>query len=333
MKRVLEIISEVFKYHKKKILFLLGSVVVGIFLLFPYDDLTDFVTLQVTKATSSNVYLQFDGLSFGLMPQLGIKMDNVVIESVFGPTLSVETLGFAPKITSLITGRPGGKLRAYGLFAGDGSVSFGPSNQLEIDGQEMGVEVSLEKIQLKDLSKFLKDSYQFPVSMKGTTNLESKVYLDPTFKAQPKGDVNLSIEQLEIPSSNIPLNMNGAMLSMSFPQLKLSQVKIVGNINDRKLIIKEGKIGDVKNELHGDITGDLFLDFLPNGRVVMGGYDLKVNLTVGENLKRQLGSILIIVDSYEGIGSKYKFDSLQGIRYGMRLTSPTINGYPRISAL
>lgn len=331
MKRILEVIGDVFRYHKKKILFLFGSVILGVLMLFPYDDLTDFVTLQVTKLTASNVYLQFDGLSFGLMPQLGIKMENVVIESVFAPSLSVETLGFAPKITSLITGRPGGKIKAYGLFSGDGTVDFGPSNELDIDTQEVGIEVHLEKIQLKDLSKFLKDTYQFPVSMKGTTGFQSNLYIDPTFKAQPKGDIALTIDQLDIPSSNIPLNMNGARLSMSFPALKLSQVKVVGNINDRKLFIKEGKIGDVKNELHGDITGDLFIDILPGGRVAMGGYDLKINLTVGENLKRQLGAILGIVDSFENIGSKYKFDSLQGIRYSMRLTSPSMGAFPRVS--
>lgn len=323
-------ITDVFRFHKKKIFFLLASISFCTLILFPFDDLSDFITLQVTKMTQSNVYLQFDGLSFGLMPQLGLKMENVVIESVFAPSLAVKTLGFAPKIMSLITQRPGGKLKAYGLFSGDATVDFGPSNELDIDGNEVGVEVNLEKMKLKDISKFLKDSYKFPVTMKGLTNFESTVYLDPSFKAQPKGDVRLLIQELEIPSANISLGTTG--MSMAFPSLKLKQVSLVGNIKDRKFFIKEGKIGNVKNDLHGDITGDIFIDFLPGGKLKKGGYDLKVNLNISDNLKRQLGTVLSFIDLYQGIGEKHKFDSLKGIRYSMRLTARSFQTPPRITS-
>ncbi len=328
--RTLEILGNVFRFHKKKIVFFIFSFLLCFVLFFPFDDLSDFITLQVSKITQSNVYLQFDGLSFGLIPQLGIKMENVVIESLFAPTLSVKTLGFAPHLTSLIAGQLGGKLRAYGLFNGDASLSFGPSRQLDIDGPETGLEIQLENIQLKELSKFLKESYQLPISMSGETQLNSNLYIDPSFKESPKGDLRLSIKQLSIPSSNIALGDFG--MSMPFPALKLSEVLIVGNINDRKLFIKEGKIGDIKNDLHGEITGDIFFDIQPGGKFIPAGYDLKINLNVSENLKRQLGTVLGFVDIYQNIGQRHKFDSLQGIRYSMRLTARTMNTPPRVSA-
>jgi type II secretion system protein N len=330
MSKILNSLKNVFRFHKKKILFLIGTFLFCFILLFPFDDLSDFITLNVTKLTQSNVYLQFDGLSFGFLPQLGIKMENVVIESVFAPTISVKTLGFAPKITSLLTRKMGGKLKAYGLFSGDASVDFGPSNELETEGEEIGIKINLDKINLKDLSKFLNDSYRFPLTMKGETDLKSNLYLDPSFKEQPKGDLYLTINKLEIPSSNIALGNSG--MSMAFPSLKLNQVSIVGNINDRKFFIKEGKIGDLKDDLHGEVTGDIFIDFLPGGRLQKGGYDLKVNLNVSENLKRQLGTVLGFIDIYQGIGEKHKFDSLKGVRYSMRLTARSFDSPPRVTS-
>lgn len=319
----------IFRYHKKKILFLFGSIAFCFVMLFPYDDLSDYVTLQVTKVTQSNVYLQFDGLSFGLLPQLGIKMEDVIIESVFAPTLSIKTLGFAPKVFSLLMGQPGGKLKAYGLFSGNAVVSFGPSNELDIDRGEVGLNLELDKIELKDLSKFLKDSYQFPLTLKGTTELESTLYVDPTFKKQPKGQIKLLVKELEVPSSNMSLGSTG--MSMAFPAVTLKQVLIEGNINDRKLFIKEGKIGDNTNDLYGQITGDIFFNVFPGGRLKIDGYDLKINLNVSDNLKRQLSTVLSFIDLYQGIGEKHKFDSLKGVRYSMRLTARNLTTAPRVS--
>jgi len=173
LRSFLESLFNIFRFHKKKIAFLISSISFCTVLLFPYDDLSDYITLQVTRASQSNVYLQFDGLSFGFMPQLGIKMENVLVESVFAPTMAVKTLGFAPKFFSLLTGTPGGVLKAYGIFRGDADIEFGSSNQLNIDGNEVGLSLNLENISLDDLSKFLKESSQFPLSMRGKTQMTS----------------------------------------------------------------------------------------------------------------------------------------------------------------
>lgn len=328
--KILTLISLVFRFHLKKILFLIASIIFGFVMQFPYDDLSDFITLQVTKLTQSGIYLQFDGLSFGLMPQLGIKMENVVIESMYAPTLAVKTLGFAPKISSLLTGKPGGKLKAYGLFNGDASVSFSNTKTSSGDNEALALDVQLESVQLKELSKYLKETYQFPVRMTGQTEFNTQLTVDPLFKDQPKGEVRLNIKQLNIPSSNIPVADFG--MSLPLPALKLSELVLVGKMGDRKFLIQEGKIGDIKNDLHGQITGEIYLDFQAGGRVIPGGYNLKINLNISENLKRQLGPILGFVDIYQGIGQKYKFDSLQGIRYSMRLRANSLNAPPLVSA-
>ena len=331
LKPFLEAILNVLRFHKKKIAFFFSSISICAILIFPYDDLSDFITLQVTRATQSNVYLQFDGLSFGLLPQVGIKMENVVVESIYAPTMAIKTLGFAPKLFSLLSGSPGGVIKAYGLFRGDANIEFGSSDQLKIEGQEMGLSLDLENINLADLSKFLKESSQFPLSMKGTTQLSSNFYVDPSFQEQPKGDWNLAIQAFEIPSTQIPIPMQGATLSFPIPSIKLTEVKIVGSIKDRRFIIKEGQIGKPGNDLNGTVTGDIIVDILPGGRLKMGGYDLKINLNVSDTLKSQLGGMLDIVDGIQSIGSRYKFDSLNGVRYTMRLSASSMQAMPRIS--
>lgn len=335
MKEYLDLILSVFRFHKKKIAFLFGMVALWFVILFPYDDLSDYITLKVTQATQSAVYLQFDGLSFGFLPQLGIKMDNVVIESTKAPTLSMQTLGFAPSLSTLF-GSPGGKLKAYGLFKGDATVNFGSSQELDIEGPEFALGMNLQNVALKEISKFLKKHYNFSISMAGNTNLDSSLNIDPSFKVQPKGTINFTIKKLDIPSTNLPLNYQGVTMSLPLPALKISDVEIEGSLNDGKLFIKQGKIGDgsKNDDLFGKITGDLFFNISPGGRLNMRktGYDLRINLNISENLKRQLGTILGIIDLYKGIGDKHKFDSLKGVRYSMRLTAPKMSDAPRVQA-
>lgn len=330
MAPIIQFILSIFKFHKKKIAFFFGSIIFGFLVLFPYDDLSEFATQKISEQANNQVYVQFDGISFGLLPQLGIIVKKAVIESVFAPTIEVDSLGFAPKIASLF-GSPAGKVVAKGLFAGEANVDFGPSNELQEEGDEFGLEIELDDIQMSELSKFLKQSYNFPVTMSGTTQFSSRLYMDPSFKAKPMGDVNLNIEKFNIPSSNLPLNMNGVTMSMALPALKLTNLNIVGNINDGKFFIKEGKIGEAKDDLHGSITGDFFFDINPGGRFEPKGYDLRINLNISENMKRQLSTILGVVDIYNGIGEKYKFDSLKGVRYSMRLTARNMSEPPRVS--
>jgi type II secretion system protein N len=313
-----------------KIVFLGGAIVFWFVVLFPYDDLSDYVTYKTTQMTQSQVYLQSDGLSFALMPQPGIQMENVFVETVLAPAFEVDTLGLAPGF-GLLFGKPSALLKAAGFFGGDASVDVNPSNELDTQGLELGFDVILQKVALKKLSKFLQKQGNFPLTISGQTDLDSNLFFDTSYKKQPKGEIDLKIQDLDIPSSNIGLPMGGgAMMSMSFPALKLSALELEGNIREGILNIKKGKVGDPKNDLHGTVTGDLFFDVQRGGKVKMGGYDIRLNLNISESLKRQLETVLGFVDIYNGIGDKYKFDSLRGVRYSMRLKARNLQTPPQV---
>ena len=327
---LIQLVLNTFRYQKKKIFFFLGSTTFCILILFPFDDLSDFIRMKISEATQNSLYLQFDNLSFSLFPLLGVKMDNVVVESSYAPTVKLKRLNIAPNVTSLITGRLGGKVKAHGFFDGTVHIQFGPSRELNMDKPEMGVDIHLEKIKLKYLSQFLRKTYQFPLSLSGETDFESKLHIDiPRFREQPKGNFKIHIQQLKIPSSQVPL---GYGMSLPFPSLEFNQLDFVAKIDDKKLSITEGKIGDKENNLHGTITGDIFIDFQPGGRVKDGGYDLKINLNINNTLREQLGAIFGIIDIYQGIGEKYKFDNLKGVRYSMKISANSFESPPRISS-
>ncbi|MCB0378832.1 MAG: type II secretion system protein GspN [Bdellovibrionales bacterium] len=335
MNKIFSAIRNVLRFHKKKILFFFGSIAICLVLLFPYDDLSDFVSQKISEVTRGSVIMQFDSLAFALLPQLGIRMSNVTFDSVYAPELKFDSIGFAPSLASLFGG-VGGKVVAEGLFGGGAEISVSRSNELDVDGTEFGLDIEIDNLNLKELTQFLKDKMGVPYKALGVTNLDSKIHVDPSFKVQPKGDFELKLEKFNVPAFVLTVYMgtgiNKVPMSIPLPSLKISKVLLIGKISSGKIIINEAKIGDAKDDLKGTISGDFDVDFAPGGRAQFKGYDVKLNLNVRDTLKQQLGFILTFIDNYQQIGEKYKFDSLEGVRYELSLSGRNLVQPPRVSS-
>ncbi len=52
-----------------KIFVMILSALVFVFLLFPFDDLSDLISSQVSKLSNNSVYVQFERLKMSLFPQ------------------------------------------------------------------------------------------------------------------------------------------------------------------------------------------------------------------------------------------------------------------------
>ena len=330
--KIIPAITTVFKYHKKKILFLIGSTLLCFVLFFPYSDLSDFASAQISRATRNQVNVQFDDIGFGLMPQLGVRMNNVNMDFAMGsskfPNLKLDSLGVAPNLLKTIFISMAGKaklgeamtmiskVQANGLFEGDINLYLSGSNKLGSEAKAVELEIDVNDLNLSELTKYTKSAMKTNLKAKGFAKLQSKIVFDPVFKEQPDGTYELNIKNLTIPASTQQIPFNGVPMALSLPGLKLDKVKLRGKISDRRFEIIEGKIGDVKNDLWGEITGDIILNLRPGGRLDPGGYNFVLDLNLKEAMISQLGAMMAIFD---GMLGKFKNSTTTGVRYKVRI--------------
>ena len=149
LQKVIDAIVDVFRNHKKKIVFMFASFVIFTIALFPYGDLGDLVTAKVMDLTQNQVYLQFDDMGISIFPSPGVKLDNVYIESVFLPSLNVKSLALAPSIMGFITLSPGISIRADGFLGGDLSLSAKKGKEISKESFQIDVSANWSQIALK----------------------------------------------------------------------------------------------------------------------------------------------------------------------------------------
>lgn len=327
-----------------KIVFFFGSIVFCFLLLFPYSDLSDFTSAKISEATRNQINVQFNKVGFGLLPQLGLKMSEVSLDVALGqsklPNLQLDSIGVAPNILKSIGNSISGKaklagiitmirkVQALGLFGGDLNLYLSGSKKLGPSSDAIHLEVDAQKLDLRDLTKYMKSAFQTSFSAKGFANLSSDIVLDPLFKEQPDGKYELTLQNLNIPSASYTVPMNGVSFPITLPGLKMDAVKFRGKIEDRRFIIEEGKLGDAKNDFFGEVTGDVVVNIRPGGRFDPGGYNLVVDLTLKDAMLGQLGAMAGILD---GFVSKYKRPTTNGVRYNFRLKAQRFGVPPSYS--
>lgn len=290
---------------KMKLLVMVVSTLVFLLLLFPVNDLGDFVSSQVARVTNNKVFLQFEELKMSLFPAPGMKFEHVYVEAQGVPGVAAQEVRIAPSVSGLISQKPYGSVNAKGLFQGDVQVTVKSGSRSENGVERQKVEITAQKLNLQDL----REVASLPVMLKGKLDLESSALVDLTFTEQPDVDVNLNISQFELPPSNVMTPMG----PLTLPDLKLSGVELKGRLAGGRLIIENGQIGREGDELRGNITGNLDIT-LSNVRGVvtpiMGGYSFSVNLRAKRNFQDRAALFLSFIDQYKTPtpdGAEYKF--------------------------
>jgi len=151
---------------------------VFVFLLFPFDDLSDLISSQVAKLTNNALYVQFERLKMSLIPTPGVQMKQVHIESLTTPTLSASELTITPSVTGLIQQKPYGNISAKGFLKGDVILNMGKGTRSDNGVERQRIDVSAKKVSLHDLRELA----NLPVHLKGQLNLQSSALADLTFK-------------------------------------------------------------------------------------------------------------------------------------------------------
>ncbi len=291
--------------HWLKIVLTFWFAVIFMFVLFPVNDLNDLITMQVSKLTNKNVFLQFDSISLNPFGPK-VTLEKVSVDSGDYPTITVNELSASPSFSALMSKRPEGTLSAQGFLKGDVNIQLKAGPKTDAGLQRSKLDVQAKNINLKDVRELA----SLPVALQGKLNLSSTVLADLTFTEQPDGEVSLTISKFEMPGASVSLADLGRV---NLPEIKLGQIELKGKLAGGKFLIESGKVGLPTDELHGDIKGDLGISFLNRGGQifpVMGGYNIDLNLTATSAFRERAKFFLGFLDGYKTEmpnGAAYKF--------------------------
>lgn len=292
--------------HKLKFLLAFISTGVFLFVMFPFSDLSDRLGADVAKLTNGQVYLQLDSLNLGLFPSPFVGAENISVETPFLPgAISAQHLEVLPSLSSVLWQKPSGKLIAKGLFRGDVEIELKPGKKTEAGVATHLVMLKAQSLSLAEIHKVA----QLPMLLKGKLHISTSGTADPTFAEQPDFDIDLRVDQLEIP----PWTFNSAMGPLNLPELRLSGVEIKGRLSAGKLSIEKGMIGKPTDELFGSVKGGISILFNNQGgnvRPILGAYSFEVDLNAKKSFQDKASLYLGFLDAFKtqsGDAARYQF--------------------------
>jgi type II secretion system protein N len=275
----------------KKILLVLLLTVVFVVVLFPLGDLNDLISTQVSNMTQKQVYFQFDNMHLNPLTA-SLSLDNAVVDSPALSNLTIDSVSVSPALSNLYR-KPGGTFEANGILKGDVRVEVSPS------GDKSRIEITATNLSLKEL----RESASLPLAMSGNLNLSSQALADLTFAEQPEMDLNLLINNFEMPSGNVNLQQMG---SIGLPMIQFDKVELKGKLAGGKFQIENGRLGSAKNEFYGDVKGEMSLTFrMENNRLIpiFGPYSLSLDLKATPDFQQRATLFLGFLDGYKVPGS------------------------------
>ncbi len=310
-------LKNIFLFHKSKIFLFVGLIAVFMVMFFPYDDLSDTITSQVATATNNTIYLQFEDLSVGFLPQPGIKMANVLFESPFASEIRVDTLKVAPSILALLQMKPLARIKASNLFRGELDLTTSGSSKIKAP-QAISADLDFTNFDLNSLVKAL---VPFPMKANGKASLNAVVDLDLEMKSQPEGELQLTSPSVQIPAFNfesVTADAGGRPLkqAIAIPSIDMGRVQVKGKMKNGKLAFSDTVLGSAKDDIFARIGGDMDIRTTPAG-VMPTYYNLQIDVTLKKSFLTSLGVYSSMLDLL--IGKDKVKEVADGKRYMFRL--------------
>lgn len=301
------LLIDLFKYHKTKLFMFVVFFVMIFVWIFPFSDLSDFVTDQVASQTQGQVFVQFGNLDFGILPTFSIQGEDVLIDSSQFPTLHVDEVRFWPSLMSLLSSAqdptqiPNFSVRTKGLFKGDLSASVSSGKGSNKDIPMKLIQVEGKKLDLAEISPIA----SLPLKLQGRASLEGIINIDPQFQVQPEGDIALTGEKVRIPPGNVPTQMGPLFL----PGFSWSSINAKSRLSNGVIYVEQATLGQPGDALYLRLKGQLGAPIQPRGFMVRN-FDLKMDLQINPQLAKELGPFLSFIDRFKrssGANSRYVF--------------------------
>ena len=309
------------KNNLGKFFLFLIFVVVFVFALFPLDDLGDLVSSQVAKLTHNSIYVRFDKMGLSIVPQPGMQLKQVYIETTSLAPLSAQELTLSPSIPGLLQQKPFGHFSARGFMKGTVDVSVGGGKRSENGVERYGLDINLANFSLAEVRRTL----NLPLPLRGQASLDlANGQVDPTFVEQPETDLTLKVDRFELPASNLQTPVG----PITLPELKLGQILLKGRMARGRLTITEGLIGREGDEVVGSIKGNMGLSVTNTGGVlipVVSNYSLDIDLKIKKSLQDRA--------TFLGFLDGYKTPLADGGQYRIKISGANLMAPPHMVLL
>ena len=273
-------------FPSKKI-FLLNflSFVLLVLILFPYDDVVQKLTYQLSEFSSS-MHLQYDSHSLGFFPPRLIVKKAELITPWTSSSISFEKLTVYPAYLSLITFRPGMKIIAHmkksklKILLKTSFKSQNPPT-LQMRAESQGFEIKHFHL----LSPFFNNS-------KGTVDFFTDLKMDMqsnTFN----GSLQMRAKELSFNSYSFSQSIG----TWTLPQLKWKSLEGKAVLNNGRLNIQTMRIGEINDPLYVQSKGFVNLKF--GTLQLVREYNLELDLMLDEKMKNQFFFLDLFLSNVE----------------------------------
>jgi hypothetical protein len=325
----MEFLKNVIVFGKRHyIKFILFTISAHIFFVvfFPFQDLRDLITSQVSFQSQKKVYLQMEDFGFSFVPA-GVNINQMQFEMAGMSAIKADSFAAYPSIFALLgaianpmsfASNPTGKYLVEGLFKGNIGVNIQSGKKTDAGNPRTSIEITAENLALDEIRNALK--LKFP--LKGSISLNSISLVDMTLAEQPEiQPLSLSIDKFSLGSTSI----NTQMGPVAIPELNLRQIKLEGRMVGSKLYVDQGLIGSAQDELSGTIKGSITINFsAQSGSFVpqLNGYNFDVNLKIKKELEERAQLFLLLID-------RFKTPSADGSQYKFKISAPNTLSTPQ----
>jgi type II secretion system protein N len=320
-----------------KILGVTTLTVLFLLLIFPFQDLNDFISNKVLEFTNNQVFLQFDDM--GINPLMGsISLEKVKVDSNVVENLTVDELTATPHLMGLLQRHPAARVVASGIFGGSLDIDVSPGTQAKSEVSVTEIKVASESLSIKEALR----AFNIGLPLDGALTLQLRADVEglvPTEEGKPpagmsklpNGELQATVQKFEFSSS--PINVPG-WGPLIMPELKIQKIDAKARLQDGKLSLESVQIGSEKDDLSGTISGELNVSIpvrddrpgVPQQPLIINNYDLSFDLLAKPDFVGRAQVFLNLID-------QYKQNDARGTRYRFRMAASSPGAPPQFSPL
>ena len=295
-------ISNLLRYHKLKILVMIISTIIFFVLLFPFSDISLFVSNFIARSTRNQVVLQFEDLALKLLPFPGFQMSQVVVTTPFVSGLKVNKMIITPAASSIF-GKIGATAQLSGVMGGDLQFFVKVLEQNDQGDIKLDTYIRTQSISIQELLQIV-----FPeLNIDGLLHFRAEGQLDSSFEVQPDFKLQTQAQSLKLQALSVPTPIG----PFPVPAISLKGITLKANLKEGQLQIENLELGQEGDDIVGQING--FVDLQIRERMnrtqfLPGNYNLACRLMFKSHLENHFKALLNVLDlSQHKKGDTYSF--------------------------